>query len=235
MKWAAHQQWHAEQGVDFGDGYFAVKSGVVKGATIDRDKRLVKGIISTTDIDGEGEVVLAQRFDRSYFPDRIKTVYIDHKYVSLPDRGQAGAIGVCRNMTARGNGIFSVTQVTQRAIGEDLLTAIEEEIVAGLSIGFAVTEAGPLTADEKALYGDARSIVRRGKLLEYSYCANPCNPYASVLPDDTKAALDELVTKGRIHRTSAVAFGLAEAAHVATATHGGGRRWRLLSNGDVLC
>ncbi|REK40873.1 MAG: hypothetical protein DWQ20_00665 [Actinobacteria bacterium] len=203
-----------------------VRGAVVKSRAVNRDNRLIKGIVTTTDVDEEGEVILAQKFDRSYFPDRVKTVYIDHKYDSL-----TGAVGVCRHLAARGNGLFSVTYITERPIGEDLLTAVEEEVISGLSIGFAVHEAGPPTSEEKALYGDARGVIRKGKLLEYSFTANPCNPMASIVPDDVKSGLDALVTKGKILRSSAVAFGLREAERRVVPA---GKSWRLTDDGDVV-
>lgn len=235
MQWATELEAHfSAKGVLRDGERVAVKGSPIHGTAVDRENRLIKGIVSTTDIDAEGEVVLAQAFDRSYFPDAIKTVYLDHKYVSLPGQGQAGAVGVCRRLTARGNGLYAATRITERAIGEDLLTAVEEGVIAGLSIGFAVIDVGSPTEAEKALYGPAKSICRKGRLLEYSFTANPCNPFAKIVGDEYKARLDDLVTKGRIHRASAVAFGLEEAARVVTATRGGGKRWRLTADGDLV-
>jgi hypothetical protein len=176
-----------------------VKHAVFKAApTIDREQRLVKGVVTTTAIDLDDEVVVPSGLDLSYFPKQVAAVYLDHLYAR--ENGPA-AVGTCRRLsrTKDGDGLWAQTYILPTALGDEILTAIEAGALGGLSIGAKAIEAGPPTDEERERYGDrVKSVLRRGLLLEYSFTSMPCNP----------DALLELEQKGKIRKSTAVLFGL---------------------------
>lgn len=174
------------------EGEWVVKSANFDG-DVDPEKRLVKGIMAVAVPDMDSEVVVPSGLDTSYFPDRVKAVFIDHNYSELP-------IGACRNLTLKrgGSAMYCTTYVLPGARGDDLLTAIEHGAMSGLSLGAKATDFGKPNPEEVRKYGPHDSIVRKAKLIEYSFVAHPCNQEAMI----------ELVSKSMIRRESAVAFGL---------------------------
>lgn len=180
-----------------GHGRFAVKAAVVAPET-DASQRLIKAWVSTTEVDQEGDVVLPEGADTSYFPERIKTVYLNHDY----DK----PIGVCRKMATRPSGLYALTYIATTPLGEDTLTLVKEGVIGGMSIGFRTIEAGTPSEAEKSMYGDgAKRIVRQYRLVEYSLTAMPMNQGALIqkslrdkVSRDVLDALELDVTKPRI-------------------------------------
>lgn len=188
---------HHSRSAELGDGddVIAIRS-MLEGVTIDRDQRIVKGIVTTDSPDLDDEVVVPDGLDMSYFPGRVKAVYLNHNYSDLP-------VATCRRLVKADRGMYCSTFITKRGIGDDLLTAIEEEAVRGFSIGFKVLEATSPSPEEQRRYGAAvDTVIRRAKLLEYSIVSMPANP----------DALMSLVGKSKIRRASAVAFGMPDSA-----------------------
>lgn len=179
-----------------GDDPFRIKQGTLKTPNIDRNKRLVSGTVSAAVPDMDGEVVLPDGLDMTYFPRSVKSVYFSHNYQDMP-------VGTCRNLAVRDGGttLFATTYILDNERGNDLLTAMEGGAVNGFSIGFKATDYGPPSMDEMLAYGECNTIIRKGVLIEYSITPMPACP----------AALVEMVSKGMIHRASAVAFGLDDA------------------------
>ncbi len=169
------------------------KRAILDGMTASVEQRLVSGIVSTDAIDMEGEVVLPSGLDLSYFPNRVKAVYLNHNYDELP-------VAKCRKMVLNDRGQwFCQTVIKRGGLGDDLLALMEDGTINGLSIGFMAT----LTTapkPEETKYASAKAVVRQAKLLEYSIVSMPCNP----------DALIEHVVKGVIRRSSAVVFGLPD-------------------------
>ena len=64
---------------EIGDGHAGIKAAPIKTPEVDHANRLVKGMVTTTDVDMDDEVVLPN-FDTSYFPKAVKAVYLDHQY-----------------------------------------------------------------------------------------------------------------------------------------------------------
>lgn len=174
------------------EGDWVVKSASFDGE-VDHDKRIVKGIMAAAVPDMDGEVVVPSGLDTSYFPDRVKGVFIDHNYSELP-------VGACRNLSTKRGGsvIYSTTYVLPGPRGDDLLTAIHHGALSGLSLGAKAVDYGKPTSDEVKKYGPHNSIVRKARLIEYSFVAHPCNQDAMI----------DLVSKSLIRRDSAVSFGL---------------------------
>jgi len=174
---------------------FRVKVGSITGTKgkapdVDVAARTVSGIISTTTPDNDGEVVIPSGLDMSYFPRKVKTVYLFHDY----DK----PVGKCRRMELRDGSLWASTYITSTALGEDVLTMMNEGVINGFSIGFAAKAFGPPTDEEEDEFGEHHTIHRAGTLFEYSITPMPCNPDALV----------SMVSKGRIHRSTAVACGL---------------------------
>jgi len=173
----------------------AMKSAPITGLVIDRDQRLVKGTMGTDAVDLEDEVILWGNMDTFYFPDQTRAMYYQHDYEQLP-------IATCRSLGKRGHNLYVSAFVSKTPFGDDLLTLIEEGAIRHLSGACAKTDAGTLTADERAVYPNAKSIVRQGFLIECSFTAQPCNPKAEL------DLVDSLIAKSRIRKSSAQAFGL---------------------------
>lgn len=175
---------------------FKIKQGTIKTPNVDRAKRLVSGTVSAAVPDMDGEVVLPDGLDTTYFPKSVKAVYFSHNYEDMP-------VGTCRHIAVRdgGKSLFAQTYILDNERGNDLLTAMEAGAVNGFSIGFKATDYGPPTMDEMIQYGECNTIIRSGVLIEYSITPMPACP----------AALVEMVSKGMIKRQSAVAFGLRDA------------------------
>lgn len=167
------------------------KRAVIDNMETSVAQRMVSGIVCTDAMDMEGEIVMPSGLDTSYFPDRVKAVYLNHNYDALP-------VAKCRKMVLNDRGqMFCQTVIARGGLGDDLLSLMEDGVVNGLSIGFITQSASPPKPDEDR-YRGAKSVVRSAKLLEYSIVSMPCNP----------DALIERVSKGMIRRSSAVAFGL---------------------------
>lgn len=174
-------------------GEVRAKAALLTSPSIDREARLVKGLVSVAVPDMDREVVVPSGLDTSYFPDKVKAVYLNHDYNALP-------VGACRRLQVKdgGRSLYAATYVARSALGDDLLTAIEDGIINGFSVGFIATDYGPPTSEETKSYGMCDNVIRKGRLIEYSITPMPACPDALV----------EMVSKGMIHRSSAVAFGL---------------------------
>lgn len=168
-----------------------VKRAVLNGTAVDMESRTVKGTIAVAQADLDNEVVLPN-FDRSYFPDRVKTVYFGHQYDAMP-------IGKCVSMAQRGDSLFATTYITKApsGIGDDVLVMMDEGVINGFSIGFIPIQFGPPTEAEVKAYGEVDTVVRYSKLLEYSITPMPCN-------DGAVSRIDSLVESKSIRPSSAL-------------------------------
>jgi len=182
--------------------------GAAEGMRVDHANRLVTGTTTRAVVDVDGEVVLPEGMDPTLFPRVYKTVYLNHD-LSKP-------VGACRNLKAQGDAIIAQTYISTTPLGEDVLTMIHEGVIEGQSWGFYIIEASAPSAEEVRKYGHAERIIRRWMPREYSVTPMPACPAASdlrpleSLAERAMAKLDELVTKGLIHRSSGVAAGLLD-------------------------
>lgn len=211
------------------------KATTLNEPTVNRKERLVTGFATTVDVDESGDVVLPQGVDLAYF-ERVKNVDLEHD----PSK----AIGTNRGLKVMPDrGILTTTFIGRHALGEDVMTMIEEGILRGLSIAFTTGNAGKPTQDEKSRFGDARRIIRTWKLMAYSIVAQPANAGCTVMDvkslDGWANRVDDLITKGRILRASAVAVGFPdEPARTVVPVSGPAERgrpiYRLLPSGLVV-
>jgi HK97 family phage prohead protease len=148
----------------------------IKRATIDKmetstSQRMISGIVCTDSLDMEGEVVVPAGLDTSYFPERVKAVYLNHNYDELP-------VGTCRRLVRDGDGWYCSTFITRNPIGNEILVAIEEGALNGFSIGMIVMSARPPTEEDTRVFGWCDRVIDGAKLLEYSIVSMPANPSA---------------------------------------------------------
>lgn len=178
-----------------GEGEVAAKRATIKSPTVDWDNRLVQGIITTENIDLDGEVVVQSGIDTAYFlgadaESGVRTVYLDHNY-SRP-------IGTCRNLKMTKDGMYASTYISKTALGEEVLTLIDEGIIRGQSIGYRRMDSSDPDHAEAQKYGmGCDRVTRKSQLLEYSMTSMPCNPDAML--DQVKA----LVTCKRLSQKTA--------------------------------
>lgn len=184
-----------------GEAEVHFKRGTIPDPEVDVQRREVRGIVSTTAIDNDNEVVVPSGMDCTYFPDSVKTVYLSHDYTK--------PVGKCTRLwlAKGGKAMYATTYLSQTPLGEDTLTMMNEGVIEGFSITFIPQDFGAPTQKEMAEYGkgkDFRSIVRKGKLIEFSITPMPCNPEAKM------SRIEKALSQGLIRRDSAVAFGLPE-------------------------
>lgn len=174
-------------------------------------------IANTDDIDLDTEVVVPRGADTSYFFKNGK-IFADHWYDLDKCVGSLRkAIAVPNTQDHRAWKVR--IRVASTPLGDDVLTMAREAGI-GSSIGFEPTDFGSPTEEEEKAYGRdgvvPKSVVREWKWLELSLTCMPCNVACQggvMSVDETRiAAMDDLVTKGRIKRESAAMFGLADAA-----------------------
>lgn len=193
---------------------------------VDEKERQFFGTINTPALDLDDEVVLPSGMDGSYFPAKVRTVYLNHDY--------ANPIGHCRHMVGSAAIIRTLTRIAPTQLGLDALTLIQEGVINGLSVGFVRTDAGPLTPEEQRQHPGAKSIVRKWRCIEYSVTAMPCNPAATI---DTKSidrkmiAVERLLSEHRLTRVGAKAAGFDIGPKVSRAYP---LRVVLLDDSDVL-
>jgi HK97 family phage prohead protease len=187
------------------DGQLHAKAAELIGRSINRDTRLVNGTVTTTDVGIDGLIVPASSLDTRYFwsdeakRKGVRSVYYGHDYTRFP-------IGTCHRLTIEGESMYCSTFITRTGIGDDLLTMMEEGSINGISSGFRTFEWSPPTPDERREWRvdddeEDVMVIRRALMLEYSIVAMPALP---------EATIERMVSRGRIRRDSAVAFGLPD-------------------------
>lgn len=184
---------------------------------VNRSQRLVTGYISTTDVDMDFDVVLPEGMDDETYFKHTRSVNLHHDH-SLP-------VGKNVNLAKKAKGVYAVTHVGRHALGEDVMTMIEDGVVSGFSIEWdpATLVASPPTRAEQDLYGpNCKRVFRQWMLTAYAFVPMPCNPkcYVDGIKDARYAMarqeywdrLEDLFKGGKIHRSSAVAAGFPDTA-----------------------
>ena len=215
-----------------------IKQIDIAPGAVDADKRQVAGWISTIDVDMEGDVVLPDAMDDSYF-ESVKAVTLYHD-----DRA---IVGTNVNIARRAKGLWALTQMSNNALGRDTLLMIREGVIRCYSIEAdhrtLVTRAA--MPEDRRKYGeDARRIWERWKMVGYSFVGKPMNPNAQIVEKGSRAVdevtvkgLEAALGKGLILRESAVMMGLPDTAERKFYRIGGdppARRVRILDGGTVI-
>ena len=121
-------------------------------------------------VDMEGEVVLPEGADTSYFS-KNRTLFVDHEYDIMR------AVGKMRNMKMTPQGWLLRGALVNNPENpyRNQVQALAEAGNIGMSIGFEILDASAPTAEERKAFPNARGIIRAWKLLEVSYTAMPMN------------------------------------------------------------
>lgn len=195
--------------------------------------------MNTDDIDGDREVILANGLDPDYFKKNGK-VFVDHVY------SHSHCVGFLRalKLVQRDDGKMmwrARVGIHSTDLGRDTMIIAQESGQIGFSIGFFPEDYGDPTTDELAMYSQDGlapvRIVRRANWFETSVTPFPCNVncqgelvMAADVADQSKAMLENLLTRGLIKRDTAIGYGLETAERITYATmssHGKINRSRL--------
>jgi hypothetical protein len=177
--------------------------------------RDIEVIANTSDIDLDREVVVPGGAVMDYF-DKNKAIFLDHRYESEYVVGKMRTVSKILQ-DGKMVGWKIRVRMAPNELASDIIKMVNAGQAPGASVGFEPLERGAPTDDEAKAYakgGEApESVVRRWHWLETSLTWMPCNvacqATGSPEQDDSKmAALDGLVTKGVIRRTTAAALGL---------------------------
>lgn len=172
------------------------------------------GIANTDDVDLEQEVVLPGGADLKYIQANRK-MFADHRYGSDDVVGKIRAFIPVRDGSGRQTAWRVRFHLASTEAGQTAAKIIDELGGIGLSVGFIGEEMGPVTPEEKAIYGKGQPIsriVRRWNWFELSTTCMPCNKSCQtdqVTRDEKHAAeVEKLVSRGLISRVGAQKLGL---------------------------
>lgn len=196
------------------DAAVGVLAPSIKEIRVDTEKgkRDVVFVANTADVDLEDEVVVPEGADTSHI-ERNGQAFADHSYDLASNVGSIRATTLQHGRWVQR--VFVYDKPGNKALCDDILYVADHGGI-GASIGFVAIDHGPPDEkDAESFEGrEVRSVVRRWKWLETSFTAMPCNVACQSLraeaTDARLADLDEMVTKGRIQRKSAVLLGLPE-------------------------
>ncbi|MCA1807562.1 MAG: HK97 family phage prohead protease [Actinobacteria bacterium] len=153
-------------------------------ADVDKSKNIVIGYASKFDnIDSHGDIVLKGAFKRTIDHNgrRVKTL-MHHDPVSI--------VGKPTLMKEDDGGLYTESRISKTAMGQDLMTLIEDEVIDEMSIGYIPVREG--FDDEKGA-----NLIHEVKLVEYSFVTLASNDEARVEGVKGTAALNEIVSSMR--------------------------------------
>lgn len=148
---------------------------------VDKDRSIVIGYASNFgNKDSHGDIVTKGAFKRTidHNGKRVKTL-MHHDPVSV--------VGKPTVMKEDDRGLYTETKISKTAIGVDLLTLIQDEVIDEMSIGFI-----PVLEE----YSDeaGANLIKEVRLVEYSFVTLASNDEARVEGLKGTAALNEIVT-----------------------------------------
>lgn len=167
--------------------------GVVrKSLDIDKEARSIGGVISTESVDRDKEVVLARGLDFEAF--RKNPIVLFNHDALCP-------IGKCnRGPSHRRKGgvqeVLATTQFAETKLADEVYSLVAGDFIRGISIGMnpssmELSPPNPAEIRKKPAWADARQVIRKAELIEYSFVSVPANA----------DALTSAVNKGLIHET----------------------------------
>lgn len=171
------------------------KSALVTDIHSTGGDRTLGGIITSTNVDEEGEVVVAAGMDRSY-SDRLKgaSVLRDHEYTRV--------CGKIRRLEPVENGtkIYSSIRLMPTDLGDESLI-LGREGALHFSIGFTRIDHGPPTEEERRMWPGVKYVTRTWRLHELTLTPVPCNADA-IITQKALRKMRELHAGGKIHFSS---------------------------------
>lgn len=196
----------------------AVKGIVAKDISIQQSStdRFINVIATTNDIDSDGDVIVPEGADTSYFFAKgQRKIFVDHNL------GTENCVGVLHSASLKPNGWLCrirMFSLPGNPLPDDILT-IAREAGIGVSIGFIPTDMGPPNPEETTKYGKSgaavNSVIRKWKWIELSITAAPANVncqsmMSENLNEGKRSVISELVSKGKISSSSVKALGLGQ-------------------------
>jgi len=155
-----------------------LRSGAIinKGVTIDADKRTVDGIISTEAIDRDEEIVSARGLDLDKYRTNPIVLFMHDAYSPI-GKCSDGPTRRKRNGTTE---LVATTTFADTSLAKEVFDLVKGEFLRGISIGMAPlsVECSAPTPDEirkRPDWANARRIIRKAELMEYSFVSIPAN------------------------------------------------------------
>jgi len=146
----------------------------------------VVAFANTAAVDLESEVVVPTGLDVASYLTKNRNLFADHNY------DVCSAVAVMRSMT-----LVPAGWLCRGVFHDDMANPYVRACVAlaksgtlGMSIGFEALDWGAPTADERAAYPGAESIVRKARVLEVSYTAFPMNVTCRMVGSNLEAAAE---------------------------------------------
>lgn len=157
----------------------------VIGIDTSAEKRDVKVVATTDFADVDDEVVIPSGADLGFIK-KNRAVFIDHRTDLYH---QCGVIRSFRQIWTddRHTGWGCTIRLLPNEKGQMALDMFQQTREAGgslgVSIGFKILAAGPLTQDEQAIWPKASRAIRRWEWLELSVTPFPANVMAREVPE----------------------------------------------------
>ena len=140
-------------------------------------ERIFTSIISTSDVDRDGEVVIPHGMISKEFETNPIVVW-NHDYNNPP-------IGKCLELKRENGKLIAISQLAKDVpMADTLWKLMEQGILHGVSIGFMPTQDGarePTKKDKEDFGEGVQKVYNKWKLLEYSLVTLPANQNAVVI------------------------------------------------------
>jgi HK97 family phage prohead protease len=145
----------------------------------DKKERIFHGIMTTSTVDREKEVVITDGINTKSF-EKIGAVFVNHDH-SLP-------IGRPLELKKFPNRLEATVKIADRPtdfVGpfypDTIWSLIEQDVIKGLSIGFMANEKRFPNKKDLEVYGDqVERIISKSELIELSVATIPCNEEAVI-------------------------------------------------------
>ncbi len=150
--------------------------------SISEGERAVVAKISTSAVDRDGDVLIPQGAYTKDF-ERNPVVYLAHQYYTMP-------IGKAVSLRRTDDAIVAKTvfasrpeshPVGQEWVPDTIFDLYKQGVLRGWSVGLTIVESRPPTKRDLEKYGEARRIVSKWNLVEYSVAPIPANQDALTL------------------------------------------------------
>lgn len=157
--------------------------GNFKVIDTNNDVRTLRGLVTTSSVDSENEVVLPDGLDWTYF---IKTGgWVYWRHAETIDDINVLPIGCAKEIKRIGEGWEATTNLLKKPEGwvnwlpdavYSMVTDPASNQKIGASIGFIPTEGRPATPKDMSMFGnEVEWVWTKAKVLEFSYCPDPSN------------------------------------------------------------
>src|ERR1035437_6614258 len=156
----------------------------VKDASIG-DSGTFKVVVSTADADRQGESVMQDGWDLTFFKSNPVVMWA-HDYSTLP-------IGLCTKIDVVNGQLVAEGKFADHAFAQECRKLYDAGILQATSVGFI-----PKAFEQDEHGNNDWNVITQAELLEFSFVSIPANPYALTLNQVRTLKLDTalLMTKG---------------------------------------